>query len=112
MADLDKYCHRRYSWVMDMTSMNISIPENLREFIELQVREGGYGSASEYVRELVRDAKQRKKQEQELRELLEVGVKELASGKFREFDDETLPELFDEIRSTVKRRLSRKRRGR
>ena len=96
---------------MDMTSMNISIPENLREFIELQVREGGYSSASEYVRELVRDAKLRKKQEQELRELLEVGAKELASGKFREFDDATLPDLFDEIRSTVKRRLSRKRRS-
>ena len=36
-----------------MESMNISLPEQLRDFVLKQV-ESGYGSASEYIRELIR----------------------------------------------------------
>jgi antitoxin ParD1/3/4 len=36
------------------TSMNISLPENMKAFVDQQVETGGYGSASEYMRELVR----------------------------------------------------------
>ncbi len=46
-----------------MTSMNISVPESMKEFIEDEVSSGGYGTASEYVRELVRDAKKQKEEE-------------------------------------------------
>lgn len=34
--------------------MNVSLPDDLRAFVEVQVQEGGYGSISEYVRELIR----------------------------------------------------------
>lgn len=34
--------------------MNISLPEGLREFVDDQVRSRGYGSLSEYVRDLIR----------------------------------------------------------
>ncbi len=43
--------------------MNISVPESMKEFIEDEVSSGGYGTASEYVRELVRDAKKQKEEE-------------------------------------------------
>ncbi len=33
--------------------MNISLPDSLRDFVEKEVRGGGYSSVSEYVRELV-----------------------------------------------------------
>ena len=89
--------------------MNVSIPENLREFVEVQVESGGYGSASEYVRELLRRERNRAQKEEELRRLLHVGVEEIKSGRFREFDEESLPELFGEIRKTVKKRISKKR---
>ena len=36
-----------------MTSLNISLPEPLREWIEAQIRRGRYGNASEYLRELI-----------------------------------------------------------
>jgi len=39
------------------TTMNISLPEALRDFVEDAVDAGGYSSVSEYVRELVRRAK-------------------------------------------------------
>lgn len=39
-----------------MRSLNISLPESMRSFIEDQTRRGGYGTASEYLRTLIRDA--------------------------------------------------------
>lgn len=34
--------------------MNVSIPDELKTFVETQVSEGTYGSTSEYVRDLIR----------------------------------------------------------
>lgn len=37
-----------------MSTMNISLPEALKSFVDTQVAEGGYGTSSEYLRELIR----------------------------------------------------------
>jgi antitoxin ParD1/3/4 len=37
-----------------MGTMNISLPDSLKAFVEQQVAQGGYGTSSEYVRELIR----------------------------------------------------------
>ncbi len=37
-----------------MTTMNVSMPEELRTFVDERVEDGRYGSTSEYVRELIR----------------------------------------------------------
>ena len=42
-----------------MTTLNISLPEAMRAFIEQKVAQGSYGSASEYIRQLVREDQQR-----------------------------------------------------
>ena len=46
-----------------MTNMNISLPETLKAYVEEQVSYGGYGTVSEYLRELIREDKKRKSQE-------------------------------------------------
>src|SRR5262245_10250691 len=43
-----------------MTTLTISLPEPLREFVESQVAEGRYKSADEYVRALLYEAQQAK----------------------------------------------------
>jgi antitoxin ParD1/3/4 len=58
---------------MNMTSMNISLPEPLKLFVEEQVNNGGYSTASEYLRELIREA-QRRKERQELEAKLLAGL--------------------------------------
>ena len=60
-----------------MTTMNISLPENLKGFVDSQVQMGGYSTSSEYIRELIRED-QRKKLEQKLSLLLLEGIQ---SGK-------------------------------
>jgi antitoxin ParD1/3/4 len=44
-----------------MGTMNISLPDPLREFVDGQVARGGYGTSSEYVRELIRRDQERLK---------------------------------------------------
>jgi len=46
-----------------MTNMNVSLPESLKEYVEGQVNDSGYGTVSEYLRELIREDKKRKAQE-------------------------------------------------
>ncbi len=42
-----------------MQTMNISLPDAMKHFIDAPVAAGGYSSVSEYVRALIRDAQQR-----------------------------------------------------
>jgi len=42
-----------------MGTMNISLPDSLKSFIDEQVSQGGYGTSSEYVRELIRKEAER-----------------------------------------------------
>lgn len=39
---------------MATTTMNISLPESMKGFIETRVQQGGYGTTSEFFRDLVR----------------------------------------------------------
>jgi antitoxin ParD1/3/4 len=45
---------------MSQETMNIALPDNLKEYVLRQVADGGYTSASEYVRELIRSDQKRK----------------------------------------------------
>ena len=53
-----------------MTTMNISLPDTLKTFVDEQVSQRGYGTSSEYVRELIRKDQDR----QHLRGLLLAGA--------------------------------------
>ncbi len=59
-----------------MSTITISLPESLKSFVEDQVRAHGHGSASEYVRELIR----RERDRQNLRELLLEGAASPTAG--------------------------------
>ncbi|HEY6390731.1 MAG TPA: type II toxin-antitoxin system ParD family antitoxin [Bryobacteraceae bacterium] len=56
-----------------MQTMNISLPDQLKEFVDNQVGSGRYSSVSEYVRDLIRDDEKRKAQEK-LEALLMEGI--------------------------------------
>jgi antitoxin ParD1/3/4 len=42
-----------------MTTMNVSLPDELKSYIDEQVGGGTYGSTSEYVRDLIRRDRER-----------------------------------------------------
>ena len=65
---LAKFCQTAYATVM--STMNVSLPATLKSFVDEQVNQRGYGTSSEYVRELIR----RDQSRQQLRNLLLVGA--------------------------------------
>ena len=56
-----------------MTTMNISLPDVMKEFIDTQVQERGYSTSSEYVRDLIRNDQVRQA-EQRLAALILEGL--------------------------------------
>src|ERR1700682_1055261 len=66
----DSDWERRYA----MQSMNISLPDPLKEFVDGQIAQGRYSSVSEYVRELIR-ADEKRKAEERLEALLLEGLR-------------------------------------
>jgi antitoxin ParD1/3/4 len=78
-----------------MTTMNISLPDTLKCFVDEQVNQRGYGTSSEYVRELIR----RDQQRQHLRALLLEGA---ASGMTTPVDSTYFESLRARVRTARK----------
>ena len=76
-----------------MSTMNISLPASLKSFVDRQVATRGYGTISEYVRELIRMDQDR----QHLRGLLLDGA---ASAPGAPVDAAYFEGLRDEVRKT------------
>ena len=51
-------------------SVNVSLPEDMWQWVEEQVRSGGYGTVSEFFRELLRQAKKQQTREEIVRKML------------------------------------------
>jgi antitoxin ParD1/3/4 len=78
-----------------MSTMNISLPDSLKAFVDEQVESRGYGSSSEYLRELIRADQDR----QRLRSLLLDGA---ASPPATAVD----PAYFEGLRAGIRQRLA------
>ncbi|WP_313456559.1 type II toxin-antitoxin system ParD family antitoxin [Stenotrophomonas sp.] len=73
-----------------MDAMKISLSDPLKQFVDEEVAEGGYSSASDYVCDLIRQ-RRRRKAENLLRQLIAQG---LASGPAKPLE----PDHFDRMR--------------
>jgi antitoxin ParD1/3/4 len=76
-----------------MSTMNISLPDSLKSFVDAQVESRGYGTSSEYVRELIRKDQDR----QHLRALLLEGGASAPTAP-------ASTAYFDGLRERVRRR--------
>ena len=101
MAILDILCHE--STMLSMESMNISLPESLKQFVDGQVASGRYSSVSEHIRELIREDEKRKAQER-----LEALLLEGLEGEESELTDDDWAAIRKEARARIA--VNRKRR--
>lgn len=81
---------------MATTTMNISLPDSMRAFVDERLSQDGYGTASEYVRELIR-ADQKRREEERLEKLLLQRLE----GVDAEFD-------IEDLRLVLAKRLGKK----
>ena len=80
-----------------MSTMNISLPETLKSFVDEQVSQRGYGTSSEYVRELIR----RDQERLNLRGLLLAGASSAATAPV---DADYFEGLRDQVRKAGAKR--------
>ena len=68
-----------------MATMNVSLPDPMKEWVELQTRSGRYSNASDYVRDLIRRDQERKDKIAHMQalvdEALESGISEKSVGE-------------------------------
>ena len=79
-----------------MSTMNISLPQALKSFVDQQVTSRGYSSSSEYVRELIRKDQDR----QHLRGLILEGAASPPAGAA---DADYFGQLRDRVREAGQR---------
>ena len=83
-----------------MATMNISIPDEMKAFVEEQTAKKGFGTVSEYMRDLIRGVQLRQAERQRVDALLLAG---LESGPATPLT----PEDWESIRQEIQRRHGR-----
>lgn len=57
-----------------MSTMNVSLPEEMKRWVEEQGKTGRFGNSSDYVRELIRRDQERQTKIAHLQRLIDEGV--------------------------------------
>ena len=79
-----------------MATMTISLPDPMKEWVEARVRQGDYGSASDYVRDLVRrDRARRDHPELTLDDLRQIVEESRQSG----VSDQSVADILAEVKA-------------
>ncbi|MCC7082452.1 MAG: type II toxin-antitoxin system ParD family antitoxin [Burkholderiales bacterium] len=86
-----------------MQSMNISLPEPLKQFVDGQIASGRYSSVSEYVRELIREDEKRKAEER-LESLLVEGLEGKEAALTRKDWNDIRKEALARVKARQKNR--------
>jgi antitoxin ParD1/3/4 len=74
-----------------MKSMNISLPEQMKDWVDTRVEGGDYASASDYVRDLIR-------KDREFRAKREALIQALIEGEESGISDKSMEDIIAEAR--------------
>ncbi|GJL89461.1 MAG: addiction module antitoxin [Minwuia thermotolerans] len=69
-----------------MATMNVSLPDTMKMWVEEQARSGQYSNASDYIRDLIRHD-QANRTTEHLADQLREGLADVRSGNLRPADD-------------------------
>jgi antitoxin ParD1/3/4 len=86
--------------------MNVSLPSDLKKWVDEQVKEGGYGTASEYLRDVLRRARERKLS----RQIDAMLVEAVEAGAHTVMDDADWASIRKSARAAAAKGAGKKRR--
>jgi antitoxin ParD1/3/4 len=75
-----------------MATMNVSLPDPMKDWVEEQVKTGHYSNASDYVRDLIR-------RDQDYQDQREALVQALIAGETSGVSKRTLEEIWREVKA-------------
>jgi len=76
---------------MSTVTMNISLTDDLKSFVDARIQARGYSSTSEYMRDLVRRDEERASEER-FKALLEEGMQSESAGDWEDLRKDFLAE--------------------
>jgi len=77
-----------------MATMNISVPDPMKDWVQAQIYGGKYASNSDYVRDLIRKDQERRDKLQALQDAITEGYE---SGAASELDIETIKQKAKQL---------------
>lgn len=80
-----------------MATMNVSLPEPMKAWVEAQTQDGRYSNVSDYMRDLIRRDQERKQAVAELQQLVDDA---LVSG----VSDRSFPEILGAARREARQK--------
>ena len=93
--------------------MNVSLTPRLEDFVKQKVASGLYNSASEVIREALRRLDEhdrvREIRIEELRKQVAVGIAQLDRGEYTEYDEDSLKQMFEDVKIRGRERLAEER---
>ncbi|TVR84712.1 MAG: type II toxin-antitoxin system ParD family antitoxin [Rhodospirillales bacterium] len=81
-----------------MATMNVSLPDAMKDWVEAQAKTGRYSNASDYVRDLIRRDQERRDTLAELQKLLTEGLESGISDR-----------SIEDVLGTARRQANRSR---
>jgi len=78
--------------VLAMATMNVSLPDPMKDWVEEQVKTGHYSNASDYVRDLIR-------RDQEYQDKREALIKALIAGEKSGASQRRLEEIWRSVKA-------------
>ena len=64
-----------------MATMNISVPDPMKDWVQSQVKTGAYANTSDYVRDLIRQDQENRSKLQALQNAITTGIESGVSNK-------------------------------
>lgn len=80
-----------------MATMNVSLPDQMKAWVEAQTQDGRYSNASDYIRDLIRRDQERKQAITELQQMVDEA---LASG----VSERSFPEILESARQEARQK--------
>lgn len=80
-----------------MATMTISLPEQMKEWVESLTKKGEYSSSSDYVRDLIRRDRGNRNEPMTMEELEQMLTSSFASG----VSERSLSEIFEDAMLSV-----------
>jgi antitoxin ParD1/3/4 len=79
-----------------MATMNISVPDQMKDWVENQITEGHFSNVSDFMRDLIRKAQHHEEERAYYQSAVDAGM---ASG----FRETTLDEILPDIKKRTRR---------
>ena len=75
-----------------MATMNVSLPDLMKAWVEAQIKDGQYANVSDFIRDLIRRDREYKEKQERLREAIQIG---LDSG----VSERTADEIWNDVKA-------------